>query len=876
MSTTRPRDPDGASIDHPATPLRTLLVDNYDSFTYNLHQLIGVVNGAEPTVIRNDDVDALAGLDLDAFDSVVISPGPGHPGSTRDFGISRTLIENAELPLLGVCLGHQGIVLAAGGQVVAAPAPRHGYPDRITHDGSGLFAGIPRDFLAVRYHSLCAAQPLPDALAITATAPDGVVMGVRHRDRPQWGVQFHPESIASEYGEALLRNFARLSREWGRRVGGDSGISMFAERSRLGADEPAGPGPGCRAPRHIGAGTEAGADPRTGENHVPGADTRGNTGIDGAVEPCGTNSEPDSDTDRAPGAHSAPGMDSELGANSGPGTNSGHTTGGSTDTHTATGARDTIATGNCSAAGGQAVSERTGGGTFSGTARATSRTGRATPGSGGTHSPVGAPPAALTVLHEVIDRAVDTESVVLRLYRDSPTVFWLDSAHSEPGLDRFSFVGDASGPLAEVVRYRVGAGCVVSDRAGVRTEALTVLDYLSQRLREREIRFPDVPFDFAGGYVGYLGYEVKADCGAAAAHRSPYPDAQWVFADRLVVVDHVAGRTHLLAVTDAAAAEANRVWLDDTLDVVAALPGWSKPEPLHLPADESAVTAGLTRGRDRYLADIAAVDAELRAGQTYEVNLTDSTEIRSAAAGLDVYRTLRRSNPAPYAAYLRFGELEIACSSPERFLKIDRTRTVETKPIKGTAPRGATAAADDNLRRTLELDPKTRAENLMIVDLLRNDLGRVCELGSVHVPELMVAETYTTMHQLVSTVRGRLRPEIDVIDCLRACFPGGSMTGAPKLRTMEIIDGLETEARGIYSGTIGFLGLGGTADLNIVIRTAIRDASGWRVGAGGAIVLDSDAESEFHEMVLKAAAALRAVTLVAGTSLTTDGPAPVS
>ncbi|WP_424991570.1 aminodeoxychorismate synthase component I [Nocardia nova] len=947
MSTTRPRDPDGASIDDPAAPLRTLLVDNYDSFTYNLHQLIGVVNGAEPTVIRNDEVDALASLDLAGFDSVVISPGPGHPGSTRDFGISRILIENTELPLLGVCLGHQGIVLAAGGQVVAAPAPRHGYPDRITHDGSGLFAGIPRDFLAVRYHSLCAAQPLPDALAIIATAPDGVVMGVRHRDRPQWGVQFHPESIASEYGETLLRNFARLSREGGRRVRvglaspgangalgtdrraraadlrelaadadapdsrtdaasphagagdsqagplgsasqssptvrPDSGISVFPERSRLGADEPAGTEPGYRAARHVGAGTEAGADPRTCENHAPGTGTRGDTGINGAVEPCDTDSEPDSGTDcapdsgRAPGSDSVPGMDSELGTNSGPATNSGSGTGGSTDAHTATGARDAIATGNCSAAGGQAVSERTGGGAFSGTGRATSRTGRATPGSGGTHSPVGAPPAALTVLHEVIDRAVDTESVVLRLYRDSPTVFWLDSAHSEPGLDRFSFVGDASGPLAEVVRYRVGAGCVVSDRAGVRTEALTVLDYLSQRLREREIRFPDVPFDFVGGYVGYLGYEVKADCGAAAAHRSPYPDAQWVFADRLVVVDHVAGRTHLLAVTDAAAAEANRVWLDDTLDIVAALPDWSKPEPLHLPADESAVTAGLTRGRDRYLADIAAVDAELRAGQTYEVNLTDSAEIRSAAAGLDVYRTLRRSNPAPYAAYLRFGELEIACSSPERFLKIDRTRTVETKPIKGTAPRGATAAADDNLRRTLELDPKTRAENLMIVDLLRNDLGRVCELGSVHVPELMVAETYTTMHQLVSTVRGRLRPEIDVIDCLRACFPGGSMTGAPKLRTMEIIDGLETEARGIYSGTIGFLGLGGTADLNIVIRTAVRDASGWRVGAGGAIVLDSDAESEFHEMVLKAAAALRAVTLVAGTSLTTDGPTPVS
>ena len=744
MSTTRPRDPDEATIDHATASVRTLLVDNYDSFTYNLHQLIGVVNGAEPTVIRNDEIDVLAELDLGCFDSIVISPGPGHPGSARDFGISRTLIETAELPMLGVCLGHQGIVLAAGGQVVPAPAPRHGYPDRITHDGSGLFAGIPGDFLAVRYHSLCAAQPLPDALAITATAPDGVVMGVRHRLRPQWGVQFHPESISSEYGEALLRNFARLSRAWGPRHTGD--------------------GPVARQSRARPTGTDRRA-------HLP-----------------------------------APGSGADA----------------------------------------------TGSGAYS--------------------------TATLTVLHEVIDRAVDTESVVLRLYRDSPTMFWLDSAHIEPGLDRFSFIGDASGPLAEVVRYRVGAGCIVSDRDGAtRTDARPVLEYLSQRLREREIRFPDVPFDFVGGYAGYLGYEVKADCGANAAHRSPYPDAQWVFADRLVVVDHVADRTHLIAVTDAAGAAENSHWLAETRTIVAALPDWSKPEPLALPADESAVTSGLARGRDRYLADIAAIGTELRAGQTYEVNLTDSTEITSGADGLDVYRVLRRSNPAPYAAYLRFAQWQIACSSPERFLRIDRTRTVETKPIKGTAPRGATPEADDNLRRTLELDPKTRAENLMIVDLLRNDLGRVCELGSVHVPRLMIAETYATMHQLVSTVRGRLRPEVDVIDCLRACFPGGSMTGAPKLRTMEIIDGLETEARGIYSGTIGFLGLGGTADLNIVIRTAVRDANGWRVGAGGAIVLDSDAESEFHEMVLKAAAALRAVTRVTGPPVAaTDGPAPAN
>ncbi|MDR7169330.1 para-aminobenzoate synthetase [Nocardia kruczakiae] len=762
MSTSWSRHSSETAFDHGVrarTPVRTLLVDNYDSFTYNLFQLIGTVNGAEPTVLRNDEIDTLAGFDLDRFDNIVVSPGPGRPDVPRDFGISQELIERAELPLLGVCLGHQGIVLAAGGQVIPAPAPRHGYPDRISHDGRDLFAGVPADFLAVRYHSLCAAQPLPDALAITATAPDGVVMGVRHRHRPQWGVQFHPESVSSEFGAALLGNFARLTREWwGRRAS--------ATRSGL-VNTSSGPDP-------EGSASSAARDSES-RAHVP------------------TTASPPDGSEPEPGA-----------------------------------------------------------------------AGRA-----GKAAAAGSANRSLTILHEVIDRAVDTESVVLHIYSDSPTAFWLDSAHVEPGLDRFSFAGDASGPLAEVVRYRVGAGCVIEDRAGTRTDPRPVLDYLSARLSELNIRFPDVPFDFVGGYVGYLGYEMKADCGARAGHRSPYPDAQWIFADRLVVVDHVAGRTHLLAVTDAESAEANHRWLADTRAIVAALPDRRNPEPLTLPADEQAVVSRLSRGRDRYLADIAAIDAELRAGETYEVNLTDSAGIDSDARGLDVYRVLRRSNPAPYAAYLRFGELHIACSSPERFLKVDRTRTVETKPIKGTAPRGATPEADENLCRALELDPKTRAENLMIVDLLRNDLGRVCELGSVHVPELMVAETYTTMHQLVSTVRGRLRPEVDVIDCLRACFPGGSMTGAPKLRTMEIIDGLETEARGIYSGTIGFLGLGGTADLNIVIRTAVRDERGWRVGAGGAVVLDSDADAEFHEMVLKAAAAARAVIATA------DMPRPV-
>jgi len=471
---------------------------------------------------------------------------------------------------------------------------------------------------------------------------------------------------------------------------------------------------------------------------------------------------------------------------------------------------------------------------------------------------------ALSVLHETIERAVDTEAIFLACYRESDTAFWLDSAHAEPGLDRFSYLGDARGPLAEVVRYRVGAGRVEIDRKdGRHAVPGNIFDYLAAQLSRRSIEFPDVPFNFAGGYVGYLGYEMKADCGGDARHRSPAPDAQWMFADRLIVVDHVAERTHLIALTTPEVLASGRDWLAATRTILAGLPDRPALPILELPADEAGVQARLTRGRERYLADIDEILAQLRAGETYEVNLTDSVYVDQDCDGLDVYRMLRRSNPAPYAAFLRLGGTEVACSSPERFLEVDRARTVESKPIKGTAPRGRTPEQDEILRRTLESDPKTRAENLMIVDLLRNDLGRVCELGTVHVPALMRTETYATMHQLVTTIRGRLRPDVDAVACLRACFPGGSMTGAPKLRTMEIIDDLETEARGIYSGTIGFLALGGAADLNIVIRTAVRHEGRWRIGAGGAIVLDSDPEQEFHEMVLKAAAASRAVTEVA-------------
>jgi para-aminobenzoate synthetase len=673
--------------------VRTLLIDNYDSYTYNLAQLVAEVNGVEPTVVHND-VDP-SHLDLDAFDNIVISPGPGHPARPEDFGICADVIAKTQVPLLGVCLGHQGIVVGEGGAVDLAPQARHGHLSTITHDGSDLFAGLPETFTVVRYHSLRAAEPVPPTLVPTAWAEDGVIMAVRHRDRPLWGLQFHPESVASEFGKELLTRFRDLTV--------------------------------ARSPQPV-------------------------------------------------------------------------------------------------------------------TARLLARR---------------VEPARYRLHVRTLDVEVDTEAAFGALFGSAPHAFWLDSAHVEPGLARFSHLGADSGPLGELVTYRVGEGQVaISPNNGPpRRLPGTIFDYLDAELAARRAQPPpDLPFDPACGYVGYFGYELKADCGTGNRHRSADPDAQWIFADRTVTVDHELGRTYVVAL-----GEDNEEWLAEAVRVLRGLPAARPIQPVAGVAGD-AIEPWLVRDRARYLADIAECQRKLHEGESYELCLTNTACIPAVGDGFAFYRRLRRANPAPYGAYLRFPDMLVACSSPERFLRIDRDRQVETKPIKGTVRRGGTEAEDARLKAELTSSTKNFAENLMILDLLRNDLGRVCEVASVRVPRMMVAETYATMHQLVSTVRGRLRADVSVVDCVLACFPGGSMTGAPKLRSMEILDTLETTARGVYSGSIGVLGCTGTADLNIVIRTAVRSGAEWQVGAGGAIVLDSDPAEEYEEMLLKAASTLQAAT----------------
>ncbi len=427
-----------------------------------------------------------------------------------------------------------------------------------------------------------------------------------------------------------------------------------------------------------------------------------------------------------------------------------------------------------------------------------------------------------------------------------------------------------------MLEYDVDAKTVATHRAaGSSVEQGSIFDVLDRELAARAVEVADTPTrGLLGGFVGYLGYECKADCGSSNTHRSDVPDAVLMLANRLVAVDHVARRTDVIALCAEDAREADE-WLDEAEAAVRELlhappprtaeergasveGGGAGERDAAVPAVEP-VTFSCGRGREQYLADIARCQAALAAGESYEVCLTDQISTSASPDPWELYRLLRRTNPAPFAAYLKLGELTVLSSSPERFLSVDRERRVEARPIKGTTRRSADPIEDAALCAELTSDEKTYAEHLMIVDLLRNDLGRVCEIDSVRVPELMIVEQYTTVHQLISTITGVLERGRTPVQCVRACFPGGSMTGAPKLRTMSIIDETERVARGVYSGAIGYFGLDGSVDLSIVIRTIVMRPGATTIGAGGAIVIQSDPEDEFDEILLKARAPMSAI-----------------
>jgi para-aminobenzoate synthetase len=484
--------------------MTTLIIDNYDSFTFNLVHAVAEITGSAPIVVRNDEMtwEEIQRLE---FDNVIISPGPGRPENSRDFGVSARVIAETKVPLLGVCLGHQGIAQQFGGCVVVAAEPVHGRSAEIIHAGDELFAGIPERFSAIRYHSLIVAEPLPPELKKIAWTADGVVMALRHVTQPIWGVQFHPESICTEYGSAILRNFLPLA-------------------------------------------------------HAP--PDRG------------------SSSRRSP-VHDARSSPSLL-----------------------------LARGSVTAAVPNRDRE------------------------------------AIHVHARQMPLRVAPETLFRGLFSQERYAFWLDSSMVSAN-SRFSFMGTGS----EVVH-----------------------DFVSHDV---EVHAPPLPFEFIGGYVGYLGYP-------SHKHHSPFPDACLLRVDRFLAIDHVE----------------NTLWLVSCGEPDEEMEGriaQLKDCPRELPPS-ARVEFELATQRDEYLRLIAECQARIAAGESYEICLTNQLRVKTDISPLAYYETLRKLNPAPHSAYLHFDDINVACSSPERFLRIDTAGNVESRPIKGTI-RGLGAPFRTRLQR---------------------------------------------------------------------------------------------------------------------------------------------------------------------------------
>jgi para-aminobenzoate synthetase component 1 len=430
-----------------------------------------------------------------------------------------------------------------------------------------------------------------------------------------------------------------------------------------------------------------------------------------------------------------------------------------------------------------------------------------------------------------------------------PWPVWLDSGFPQSGAGRFDII--AADPYATLtakgdVLYWSLAGQPPAELVG------DALQQLRTALGQPEAPLADLPF--SGGAIGFLGYDLARGLGDLAPRPGldDWPSMAVGLYDWCLLIDHARQRSYFVA--QGRDPRPHPGW-QSALRRLLATPGNAKaPEAVHGILLEEGMA------RDDYAGRFDRIQRYIRDGDCYQVNLAQRLCAQSDDDPWAIYQRMRHENPSPYGAFLEYPFGRVLSSSPERFLSL-KGRQAESRPIKGTRPRGETAAEDLALRAGLLRSGKDRAENVMIVDLLRNDLGRVCEPGSIEVPGLFQVESFATVHHLVSTVSGRLRDDCDAIDLLRACFPGGSITGAPKRRAMEIIDELEPVRREVYCGNVIRLGFDGNLDSSIAIRTALMKAGRLYYWAGGGIVADSDCDAEYQESLDKAAAFLRLLQL---------------
>ncbi|MDT4291229.1 aminodeoxychorismate synthase component I [Methylomonas sp. MO1] len=440
----------------------------------------------------------------------------------------------------------------------------------------------------------------------------------------------------------------------------------------------------------------------------------------------------------------------------------------------------------------------------------------------------------------------------LPYFQDSATLFaplaqqpwavFLDSTQPHSKQDRFDIIA-----YAPIATLQTRGNITLIERDGVISEsAEDPFELLKQQLGVPLASVDGLPFN--GGAIGYFAYDLARRIErlpAMAADAEQLPEMAVGIYRWAVIVDHQRRQSWLVSI-DLPESEQQRL--------IAEFSAISKPadtaefKVLHAPV--------ANMDKDAYTTAFRRIKHYLKEGDCYQINLTQRFESPCQGDPWQAYQVLRQINAAPFSAYLNFPDVQVLSSSPERFLKVT-DGAVETKPIKGTRPRRSDWEEDQAQIEDLVSSTKDRAENVMIVDLLRNDLGKSCKKGSVWVPSLFSVESYTTVHHLVSTVTGQLAAGQHAIDLLRSCFPGGSITGAPKIRAMEIIEELEPHRRGIYCGAIGYIGFDGNMDTNIAIRTLVHNHGTIRFWAGGGIVNDSVLDEEYQECFDKAAALLQ-------------------
>jgi para-aminobenzoate synthetase len=646
---------------------KILIIDNYDSFTYNLTAIVEQKIGADNVVImKNDEITSIEALKN--YQAIIISPGPGSVDIEKDFGVCKEIIEKANIPLLGICLGHQGIGYYYGAKLRKLKEPAHGIYEKIKHCNSGLFAGIRQNINVVRYHSLELYDIPKDVFEICAETESGVIMAIKHKYKPFYGIQFHPESILTTEGKKLIHNFLKEA--------------SFDELN-------------CEIP---------------------------------PVERYKT---------REALAYQKQPLEMSF----------------------------------------------------------------------------------LKLCEKVYEKNKD---IIIRDSCDYSRYSYLMFK------EKSGFIGlcEKDGVLYE---NRDNQLLIADDKIE------TIVDTHTNKFFDN-----DIQFEFTGGLFGFFGYEY----GNA---KKISDTTMYLFKiNNFIVYDSYSKEIYIVSTSGQLSTLTKDVesYLSDS-NVIA--------DAIKTNGERKKLNFDFYKNRSQYIKDINTCKESLVNGDSYEICLTNKISLKEKISNpFLAFKVLRKNNPSPFMTYLEFDEKIIISCSPERFMKINDNRTVEVSPIKGTTLRDVDEGKNLENKKYLVNSDKEVSENLMIVDLMRNDLNKSCYPGSVSSPRLMYVETFASVNQLISDVRGLIKKGVSNYEVFNNAFPPGSMTGAPKIRSMEILEEIEQINRGIYSGCIGYFSNNGVSDMSVAIRTLVIDKDEISIGCGGAITYKSDNEEEFVEINIKA------------------------